>query len=49
MIFTIGKVILSRREMIALFVSQVNNAILATPGVRMHDTFWFYFTADDSL
>jgi len=49
MVFPMGTIILSMMDTIVLFVSQVNQAIVAAPGVRMNDTFWFYFTADNGL
>jgi hypothetical protein len=34
---------------IMLFVSQVNKAIVSTPGIGMNNTFRVYFAADDGL
>ena len=49
MSFAIYKLIVPMVHTIMLFVSQINQSIIAAPGVRMNDTLKFYLPADNGL
>lgn len=49
MSFAISKLILSMMNTIMLFIAQVNQAHVATPGVRMNDAIRFYSAVNDGL
>ena len=49
MFLSISKFIVAMMYTIMFFVSQINKAVVATPGIRVNDAFWFYFAANDGL
>ena len=49
MSFAICKLVLAMVDTIMLFVSQVNQACITTPGVRMNNTIRLYPAADNGL
>ncbi len=49
MSLAIGKLVLSMMHTIMLFITQVNQACISTPGIRMNNAIRFYSAADNGL